>query len=187
MTIILLPQVEISPFIQAPPLVYPLEQIPVRPTKLPLCPFVSKPSPVPYKQTEPPVVKPSPTPYNPHVTLPICEHYYRQRGYDFKISNGRVVVVKREKRRTRRRRQGQVKLELLHKHPVQVILLFILSWLILCRGQSPLNQAHLFRSSCDSMHQINPSLGLDRVLCEFRMGLDLGLMSAIYQLLLTTM
>ncbi len=119
----------ISPFIQAPPLVYPLEQIPVRPTKLPLCPYAPKHSPTPYKETEPSTVKPSPTPYNPHVTLPICEHYYRQRGYDFKISNGRVVVVKREKRQTRRRRQGQVKFELSDKQPVQVILSQNLMWL----------------------------------------------------------
>ncbi|KAL0154838.1 hypothetical protein M9458_049101, partial [Cirrhinus mrigala] len=114
--------VEISPFIQAPPLVYPPEQIPVRPTKLPLCPSAPKPSPVPYKQTEPPTVRPFPTPYNPHVTLPICEHYYRQRGYDFKISNGRVVVVKREKRRTRRRRQGQRTIPFEPGSPLQIIL-----------------------------------------------------------------
>uniref|UniRef100_A0A8C1VN89 Laminin, beta 4 n=1 Tax=Cyprinus carpio TaxID=7962 RepID=A0A8C1VN89_CYPCA len=105
------PLMAISPFIQAPPLVYPPEQIPVRPTNLPLCPSAPKPFPTPYKETEPPTVKPSPTPYNPHFTLPICEHYYRQRGYDFKISNGRVVVVRREKLRTRRQGQRTIPFE----------------------------------------------------------------------------
>ncbi|XP_067090683.1 laminin subunit beta-4 [Osmerus mordax] len=37
--------------------------------------------------------------------LPKCEQYYRDQGYDFKISNGRIVLVRRTKRRARRRRQ----------------------------------------------------------------------------------
>uniref|UniRef100_A0A672YMI7 Laminin subunit beta-1 n=1 Tax=Sphaeramia orbicularis TaxID=375764 RepID=A0A672YMI7_9TELE len=43
---------------------------------------------------------------NPMI-LPKCEQYYRQQGYDFKISNGRVVLVRRSRRHSRRRRQGQ--------------------------------------------------------------------------------
>ncbi|XP_051546192.1 laminin subunit beta-4 isoform X1 [Myxocyprinus asiaticus] len=101
------PLVAISPYIQVPPLVYPPEHKAERPTKLPLCPLAPKPSPTPYNTADPPTVKPAPTPYNTHVSLPICEHYFRQRGYDFKLSNGRIVVVKREKRQIRRRRQGQ--------------------------------------------------------------------------------
>lgn len=79
---------------------------PERPTKLPLCPFDPKPSPT-TKPEIPDYPMVTPTPFNSHITLPICEHYFRQRGYDFKISNGRIVVVKREKRQARRRRQDQ--------------------------------------------------------------------------------
>nr|XP_046250599.1 laminin subunit beta-4 [Scatophagus argus] len=43
---------------------------------------------------------------NPGI-LPKCEQYFREQGYDFKLSNGRVVVVRRTRRRARRRRQGQ--------------------------------------------------------------------------------
>lgn len=125
----LLPQSANSPFIQAPTTVYLPEQIPERPAKLPLCPFAPKPSPIPNKEPEPQTVKPSSTPYNPHVTLPVCEHYFRERGYDFKISNGRVVVYKPEKRKRRRRRQGQVKLEMTDKQTVQVIMLQNWIWL----------------------------------------------------------
>jgi len=117
----LLPQAANSPFIQAPT-VHP-EPIPERPAKLPLCPLAPKPSPIPNKESEPQTVKPSSTPYNPQFTLPICEHYFRERGYDFKISNGRVVVYKPEIRKRRRRRQGQVKLEMTDKQTVQVIML----------------------------------------------------------------
>ncbi|XP_067447150.1 laminin subunit beta-4 [Thunnus thynnus] len=38
--------------------------------------------------------------------LPECEQYYREQGYDFKLSNGRMVLV-RKTRRARRRRQVQ--------------------------------------------------------------------------------
>lgn len=40
---------------------------------------------------------------------PQCEQYFRQQGYDFKLSNGRVVLVRRTRRRARQRRQGQVR------------------------------------------------------------------------------
>lgn len=40
--------------------------------------------------------------------LPKCEQYYRQQGYDFKFSNGRVVLVRGTARSARRRRQNQV-------------------------------------------------------------------------------
>lgn len=39
---------------------------------------------------------------------PTCEQYYRQQGYDFKLSNGRIVLVRRTPRSTRHRRQEQV-------------------------------------------------------------------------------
>lgn len=42
------------------------------------------------------------------VVLPQCEKYYREQGYDFKIQNGRVVLVRRTRHLARRRRQGQV-------------------------------------------------------------------------------
>ncbi|XP_053741447.1 laminin subunit beta-4 isoform X1 [Synchiropus splendidus] len=37
--------------------------------------------------------------------LPECEQYFRQQGYEFKFSNGRVVLVRRSRRHSRRRRQ----------------------------------------------------------------------------------
>ncbi|TRY81696.1 hypothetical protein DNTS_026007 [Danionella cerebrum] len=97
------PLAVVSPFVGPTPLVYPTEQIVVRPTKLPLCPTPPKSSPRPIIGPDPP----SPAPHNPQITLPVCEHYFRQRGFDFKISDGRIVLVKREKRRARRKRQGQ--------------------------------------------------------------------------------
>lgn len=39
---------------------------------------------------------------------PACEQYYRQQGYDFKLSNGRIVLVRRTPGSARRRRQEQV-------------------------------------------------------------------------------
>lgn len=39
--------------------------------------------------------------------LPPCQQYFRERGFDFQVSNGRVVVVRRTRRLARRRRQGQ--------------------------------------------------------------------------------
>ncbi|XP_051237149.1 laminin subunit beta-4 isoform X1 [Dicentrarchus labrax] len=44
---------------------------------------------------------------NPAI-LPRCEQHYREQGYDFQFINGRVVLVRRTRRRTRQRRQGQV-------------------------------------------------------------------------------
>ncbi|XP_056138337.1 laminin subunit beta-4 [Lampris incognitus] len=43
---------------------------------------------------------------NPSV-LPKCEQYFREQGYDFKFSNGRLVLVRKTKRQARRRRQGE--------------------------------------------------------------------------------
>ena len=40
--------------------------------------------------------------------LPKCEKYFREQGYDFKYSNGRLVLVRKTKRQARRRRQGEV-------------------------------------------------------------------------------
>lgn len=47
---------------------------------------------------------------------PQCEQYFRQQGYDFKLSNGRVVLVRRTRRRARQRRQGQVRELLGHQY-----------------------------------------------------------------------
>ena len=41
--------------------------------------------------------------------LPKCEKYFREQGYDFKFSNGRLVLVRKTKRHARRRRQGEVR------------------------------------------------------------------------------
>lgn len=44
---------------------------------------------------------------NPGIS-PNCEQFYRQQGYDFKLSNGRIVLVRRTPRSARHRRQEQV-------------------------------------------------------------------------------
>ncbi|XP_070687634.1 laminin subunit beta-4 [Pempheris klunzingeri] len=53
--------------------------------------------------------------------LPECEQYYRAQGYDFKFSNGRVVLVRRSRRLARRRRQGQSSIPLDPGHALQII------------------------------------------------------------------
>ncbi|XP_028304206.1 laminin subunit beta-4 isoform X2 [Gouania willdenowi] len=59
-------------------------------------------SPIPIPTTPPP----SSSLLNPGL-LPRCEQYYREQGFDFKVSNGRVVLVRRTRRRTRQKRQRQ--------------------------------------------------------------------------------
>ncbi|XP_055078728.1 laminin subunit beta-4 [Periophthalmus magnuspinnatus] len=73
-------------------------------------PLETRPYPPPSPAPVPVPVPPSPI-QNP-IILPECEQYYREQGYDFKISNGRVVLVRRTKRNSRRRRQyGTIPLE----------------------------------------------------------------------------
>ncbi|XP_041851951.1 laminin subunit beta-4 isoform X2 [Melanotaenia boesemani] len=58
----------------------------------------------------PPSLPPPSPPSSPLLkpgALPPCEQYFRQQGFDFKVSNGRVVVVRRTRRLARCRRQGQ--------------------------------------------------------------------------------
>ncbi|CAB1438278.1 unnamed protein product, partial [Pleuronectes platessa] len=58
---------------------------------------------------------------NPGV-LPECEKYYREKGFDLKITNGRVAVVQRTCRLSRRRRQGQsTSIPLDPNHALQII------------------------------------------------------------------
>ncbi|XP_030280431.1 laminin subunit beta-4 [Sparus aurata] len=54
----------------------------------------------------PPSTPPSSSSLLNPVVLPKCEQYFREQGYDFKFTNGRVVLVRRT-RRARHRRQGQ--------------------------------------------------------------------------------
>uniref|UniRef100_A0AAV2L0Z2 Uncharacterized protein n=1 Tax=Knipowitschia caucasica TaxID=637954 RepID=A0AAV2L0Z2_KNICA len=62
----------------------------------------------------------APSPVQMPQILPKCEQYYREQGYDFKISNGHVVLVRRTKRNSRRRRQyGGLSLE--PGTPLQII------------------------------------------------------------------
>ncbi|KAM7397366.1 hypothetical protein PAMP_020344 [Pampus punctatissimus] len=51
--------------------------------------------------------------------MPDCEQYFRQQGYDFKFSNGRVVVVRRTRHARRRRQQSSIPLE--SGHALQII------------------------------------------------------------------
>ncbi|XP_037624636.1 laminin subunit beta-4 [Sebastes umbrosus] len=78
----------------------------------------SSSSPSPSSTTPAP---PSSSLLNP-VVLPQCEKYYREQGYDFKFTNGRVVLVRRTRQLTRRRRQGQrYSLPLEPGHALQII------------------------------------------------------------------
>lgn len=43
-----------------------------------------------------------------NVVLPRCEQYFRDQGFDFKLSNGRVVVVRRTQQLAHQRRRRQV-------------------------------------------------------------------------------
>ncbi|XP_070829105.1 LOW QUALITY PROTEIN: laminin subunit beta-4 [Chaetodon trifascialis] len=65
-------------------------------------------APLPGRSPSPPSSSPPPSSslFNPAV-LPKCEQYFREQGYDFKFSNGRIVLVRRTRRLARRRRQGQ--------------------------------------------------------------------------------
>ncbi|TDH10018.1 hypothetical protein EPR50_G00093320 [Perca flavescens] len=56
---------------------------------------------------------------NPGV-LPRCEKYFREQGYDFKFTNGRVILVRKTPRLTRRRRQ-QRGLPLEPGHALQIV------------------------------------------------------------------
>uniref|UniRef100_A0A4W6C4H5 Laminin subunit beta-1 n=1 Tax=Lates calcarifer TaxID=8187 RepID=A0A4W6C4H5_LATCA len=55
------------------------------------------------------------------VVLPQCEQYYREQGYDFRFTNGRVVLVRRTRRHVRRRRQRQTSIPLDLGHALQII------------------------------------------------------------------
>ncbi|XP_076863385.1 laminin subunit beta-4 [Brachyhypopomus gauderio] len=92
---------EPSPFYHppSPPLQdprYPPYNAPVDPTEGPSPPLVYPTPPFVYLHGP-----------EEHVTLPTCKHYFRNMGYDFVFSDGKYVVVKREKRRTRRQRHSQ--------------------------------------------------------------------------------
>ncbi|KAL4656759.1 laminin subunit beta-4-like [Arapaima gigas] len=60
-----------------------------------------------------PLVKPS--------SIPRCDQYFRHQGYDFKFSNGRFVLIKRNRRGVRRRRQEQISIPLQPGSPLQII------------------------------------------------------------------
>ncbi|XP_041795045.1 laminin subunit beta-4 isoform X2 [Chelmon rostratus] len=61
---------------------------------------------------------------NPAV-LPECEQYFKEQGYDFKFTNGRVVLIRRTRRTRRlarrRRRQGQGSIPLYPGQALQII------------------------------------------------------------------
>ncbi|XP_023255175.1 laminin subunit beta-4-like [Seriola lalandi dorsalis] len=69
----------------------------------------------------PPTNTPSSSSLLNPVVLPQCEKYYREQGFDFKFSNGRVVLVRRTRRLARRRRQGQSSIPLYPGHALQII------------------------------------------------------------------
>ncbi|XP_015257331.1 PREDICTED: laminin subunit beta-4-like isoform X1 [Cyprinodon variegatus] len=66
----------------------------------------SRPSP-----SSSPLVNPS--------LLPPCEQYYRNQGYDFKVSNGKVVLVRKPRRLSRQRRQQNI--NRLNRRPLQIL------------------------------------------------------------------
>lgn len=71
--------------------------------------------------------------------LPRCEQYFRDQGFDFKLSNGRVVVVRRTRRLTHQRRQVSIS-----GGCFSHFILFIHWWFlwILQQNSIALNQGH---------------------------------------------
>ncbi|XP_064417542.1 laminin subunit beta-4 [Latimeria chalumnae] len=53
--------------------------------------------------------------------LPNCDMFYRQRGYDFKVENGAILLHKLKKRSLRQRRQVERPIPLNQDSPVQVV------------------------------------------------------------------
>ncbi|XP_066523971.1 laminin subunit beta-4 [Hoplias malabaricus] len=88
----------------------------VKPTALPapLELTTTKPPPHFYCTPGPPTTEPP--------TLPRCDEYFRSRGYDFTFSDGKFVVVTRERRRARKRRQDQRSISLQPGSSHQIIL-----------------------------------------------------------------
>ncbi|XP_028287743.1 laminin subunit beta-4 isoform X2 [Parambassis ranga] len=71
---------------------------------------------------------PSPPPPSPAsssllipVVLPRCEKYFREQGFDFKITNGQVILVRRTHRHARQKRQGRRTIPLDPGHALQII------------------------------------------------------------------
>ncbi|XP_074521304.1 laminin subunit beta-4 [Halichoeres trimaculatus] len=80
-------------------------------------PLLGRLPPSPSSAPSPP--PPSSPLLNPGL-LPECEQFYRERGYDFRFSDGRVVLVRRTRRLTRLRRQhGSIPLD--PGSPLQII------------------------------------------------------------------
>ncbi|XP_069572970.1 laminin subunit beta-4 isoform X2 [Brachyistius frenatus] len=112
----LLPGGSSSPPPPPPPLLPPPPPPP--PPPLPLLPPTPPPLP-PLLPPTPPPPPPSSAPLLNPLVLPRCEQYYREQGYDFKVQNGRVVVVRRTRRLARRRRQNSIPLD--PGHALQII------------------------------------------------------------------
>ncbi|XP_034090119.1 LOW QUALITY PROTEIN: laminin subunit beta-4-like, partial [Gymnodraco acuticeps] len=81
----------------------------------------SPPPPPPSTPPPPPPPPPTPSSSSPLLSplvLPRCEQIYREQGYDFKVRDGVVVLVRRTRRAGRRRRQN---LPLEPGHALQII------------------------------------------------------------------
>ncbi|KAG7233023.1 hypothetical protein INR49_007538 [Caranx melampygus] len=76
-----------------------------------------------HKDSSPLTEMPSSSSLLSPVVLPQCEKYYRERGFDFDFSNGRIILVRRTRRFARRRRQGQQQssIPLYPGHALQII------------------------------------------------------------------
>ncbi|KAJ8269152.1 hypothetical protein COCON_G00117590 [Conger conger] len=66
-------------------------------------PTSGPPTFVPPTLVPPPFVRPT--------LAPSCEDFYRQRGYDFTYRDGKFILIKRNKRRARQRRQSSIPVE----------------------------------------------------------------------------
>ncbi|XP_041652348.1 laminin subunit beta-4 [Cheilinus undulatus] len=85
------------------------------PPTLPPSPYFT-----PHPPTPPVATLPPSSPLLNPVVLPECEKYYREQGFDFKFTNGRVILVRRARRLARRRRQ-QTTIPLDPGHALQII------------------------------------------------------------------
>ncbi|XP_034031453.1 laminin subunit beta-4 [Thalassophryne amazonica] len=83
------------------------------------------PTPNPLPAPSPPPASPLPPPSSPLLNpfvLPKCEQYFREQGYDFKFTNGRVVLVRQTLPQARHHRQNeQTSVPLEPGHALQIV------------------------------------------------------------------
>uniref|UniRef100_A0A3Q2TNH0 Laminin subunit beta-4-like n=1 Tax=Fundulus heteroclitus TaxID=8078 RepID=A0A3Q2TNH0_FUNHE len=71
------------------------------------------------ENSSPPTPSSSSSPLVNPGLLPSCEQYFRNQGYDYQLSNGKVILIRKPRRLSRRRRQQNTKP--LNLGPLQIL------------------------------------------------------------------